>query len=117
MPIRPANLATMSAAIAGAVSSAAPDQAGRGPVTVVYASGHHQTVEGLGRRALESGEGGVVAVRADSGTRYVLFADAALPPGGRDRTLHSGAGPVSFATPVRAGAIALGRLPRTHGVR
>ncbi|MFC7326340.1 hypothetical protein [Marinactinospora rubrisoli] len=116
MPIRPTNLATMSAAIAGAVAAAAPEQAGYGPVTVVYASGHRQTVGQAGRCALAAEEGGVVAVQAAPRTRYALFADAA-PPAGGDRTLHAGDGPVSFPTPVRARAISLGAPPRAGSAR
>ncbi|GAB3206702.1 phosphatase [Marinactinospora thermotolerans] len=96
MPIRPSHLATMSAAIAGAV----PPRAGRGPVTVTYASGHRQVVERVGRTPLDPTQGGVVALDAGAGTRFSLFASG-------ERELASGDAPMTFDAPLPANSIIL----------
>ncbi|QBI52100.1 phosphatase [Streptomonospora litoralis] len=106
MPIRPANLATMSATIAGALSGM---RAGRAdsvrPVTVTFESGHEQVVDTGGCRALEADQGGVVAIEADAVAKYALFAGTSCQGG---RAVTSGRGSVTFSQPVLAGAIVLG---------
>ncbi|MBV2365146.1 phosphatase [Streptomonospora nanhaiensis] len=105
MPIRPANLATMSATIAGALAGMRAGDEPPRPVTVVFESGHRQVVEGGGCRTLESDQGGVVAIETQVATRYALFAGTSCQGG---RAVASGSGSVSFGDPVLAGAIVLG---------
>ncbi|WP_026117334.1 hypothetical protein [Nocardiopsis alkaliphila] len=102
MPIRPANLATMSATIAGAISGMANEEEAA-PVRVTFESGHEQTVENGGCRVLETGQGGVVEIDGES--RFALFAGTSCQG---SRTLASGHGSVLFGTPVLAGAIVIG---------
>lgn len=102
MPIRPANLATMSATIAGAISGMANEEE-TAPVRVTFESGHEQTVENGGCRVLETGQGGVVEIDGES--RFALFAGTSCQG---SRTLASGHGSVRFGTPVLAGAIVIG---------
>ncbi|GAA1762929.1 MULTISPECIES: phosphatase [Streptomonospora] len=106
MPIRPANLATMSATIAGARSGmrSERDEAVK-PVTVTFESGHRQVVDSGGCRALESEQGGVIAIETDDDARYALFAGTSCQGG---RAITSGRGSTTFSQPVLAGAIVLG---------
>ncbi|TDQ55250.1 hypothetical protein [Actinorugispora endophytica] len=105
MPIRPQNLATMSATIAGAASSAANRRPGAGPVTVVFETGYRQVVEGPTGRPLAHGQGGIVALETGEDTRHTLFAGATCHP---TLLLRSGRGPAAFEVPVRAGSIKIG---------
>ena len=102
MPIRPANLATMSATISGAISGmSSKDETA--PVLVTFESGHEQSVENGGCRTLETGQGGVVEI--EGGSRFALFAGTSCQG---SRSLASGSGSVRFGTPVLAGAIVIG---------
>lgn len=105
MPIRPQNLATMSATIAGVVDAAADRRRADGPVTVVFESGHRQVVAGPAGRPLARDHGGIVALEAGAGTRYTLFAGITCHP---TLVLRSGRGPAAFDIPVRAGSITVG---------
>ncbi|GAB3711979.1 hypothetical protein [Nocardiopsis oceani] len=102
MPIRPANLATMSATISGAISGMSSKDK-TAPVLVTFESGHEQTVENGGCRILETGQGGVVEIEGES--RFALFAGTSCQG---SRSLASGHGSVRFGTPVLAGAIVIG---------
>ncbi|MEU3015781.1 MULTISPECIES: hypothetical protein [unclassified Nocardiopsis] len=103
MPIRPANLATMSATIAGAISGMASKKEDTAPMRVTFESGHEQSVENGGCRVLETGQGGVVEIEGEY--RFALFAGTSCQG---SRTLASGQGSVRFGTPVLAGAIVIG---------
>ncbi|MDA2805572.1 phosphatase [Nocardiopsis suaedae] len=102
MPIRSANLATMSATIAGAKAGT---RGGPGRAVVVFESGHRQEVEGGGCRRLDAEQGGVVSVETEKATRFALFKGTSCQGGKADAT---GTGPVTFGVPVLAGAIVLG---------
>ncbi|GHD35159.1 hypothetical protein [Nocardiopsis kunsanensis] len=104
MPIRPANLATMSATIAGAISGMS-DKDDKDTVRVVFESGYEQIVENGGCRPLETGQGGVVTIDGDSSVRFALFAGTSCQT---SRALASGHGSVSFGDPVLAGAVVIG---------
>lgn len=106
MPIRPTNLATMSATIAGALSGMRSDSERTiRPVTVTFESGHRQVVDTGGCRSLESDQGGVVAIEAEAASKYALFLGTSCQGG---RAVTSGRGSVNFSQPVLAGAIVLG---------
>ncbi|GAA4897003.1 phosphatase [Streptomonospora salina] len=106
MPIRPTNLATMSATIAGALSPTRSDSGDTvRPVTVTFESGHRQVVDTGGCRSLESAQGGVVAIEAEAAAKYALFAGTSCQGG---RAIASGRGPATFGDPILAGAIVLG---------
>ncbi|MFC3998360.1 phosphatase [Nocardiopsis sediminis] len=104
MPIRPANLATMSATIAGALAGMSGRDRTR-PVTVTFESGHRQVVEGGGCRVLDSDQGGVVAIETESPTKFALYAGNSCQGA---RAVASGSGSVTFGDPLLAGAIVLG---------
>jgi hypothetical protein len=95
----------MSATIAGAAAGMSAGGAATRPVTVVFESGHRQTVEGGGCRVLDSDQGGVVAIDTEAPTKYALFAGTTCQGG---RAIASGSGSVAFGDPVLAGAIVLG---------
>ncbi|MDA8369443.1 MAG: phosphatase [Nocardiopsaceae bacterium] len=101
MPIRPANLATMSAAIADALAGASAGTT----ATVTFESGHRQAVEGGGCRTLDAAQGGVVAIETTDPVKYALFAGTTCQG---TRAVASGSGSATFDTPVLAGAIVLG---------
>lgn len=109
MPIRPANLATMSAAIAAVVrpevglDDAAPTRFD--PVTITYESGYRQVAEGEGAIELVGGHGGIVELETGPRTNYGLYADAACS---RTKRLRSGKGPARFLAPLHARTIVLG---------
>ncbi|RNL84392.1 hypothetical protein [Halostreptopolyspora alba] len=105
MPIRPANLATMSATIAGTTGTGGPDDSEPSRVTLTFESGYQQVVEGGGCRALEPGEGGVTAVDTPAPTKFALFTGTSCQTG---RAVASGNGSVRFGSPILAGAIVLG---------
>ncbi|MFD0773733.1 phosphatase [Streptomonospora algeriensis] len=106
MPIRPTNLATMSATIAGALSGMRSDSdRSVRPVTVTFESGHRQVVDTGGCRALESDQGGVMSIEAEPAAKYALFIGDSCQGG---RAVTSGRGSVTFSQPVLAGAIVLG---------
>ncbi|GAB3439735.1 hypothetical protein GCM10027570_04390 [Streptomonospora sediminis] len=105
MPIRPANLATMSATIAGALSGMRAGKDSVRPVTVTFESGHRQVVDSGGCRALESDQGGVIAIESDTAAKYALFAGTSCQG---TRAVTSGRGSATFRQPVLAGAIVLG---------
>ncbi|GAB3478496.1 phosphatase [Nocardiopsis coralliicola] len=104
MPIRPANLATMSATLAGARGHRGGERS-RASVTVVFESGHRQEVEGGGCRPLDSEQGGVVALEADSDTKFALYSGTSCQGG---RAIATGSGAVDFGVALLAGAIVLG---------
>jgi hypothetical protein len=105
VPIRPANLATMSATIAGAIAglSSRDDQAP--PVRVTFESGYQQTVENGGCRTLKTGQGGVTEVSTEAKVKFALFSGTSCQG---SRALASGHGTVTFGDPVLAGAIVIG---------
>ncbi|MFV2198075.1 hypothetical protein [Nocardiopsis sp. LOL_012] len=105
MPIRPQNLATMSATIAGAVSGLTGEEKDSSTVRVVFESGFEQDVRNGGCRTLTTGQGGVVEVASEAGTRFALFAGTSCQG---SRALASGSGNVRFGDPVLAGAIVIG---------
>lgn len=105
MPIRPTNLATMSATIAGAIAGLSSREETSVVVTVTFESGHRQVVEGGGCRTLETGQGGVVGVESEGRARFALFAGTSCQG---SRALASGNGSVRFGDPVLAGAIVIG---------
>lgn len=105
VPIRPANLATMSATIAGAISGLSSKQEQAPPVRVTFESGYQQTVANGGCRTLKTGQGGVVEIASDSKVKFALFAGTSCQG---SRALASGHGSVSFGDPVLAGAIVIG---------
>ncbi|WP_046470462.1 hypothetical protein [Allosalinactinospora lopnorensis] len=105
MPIRPANLATMSATIAGALGGVPAGESRPPKVTLTFESGYQQVIDGGGCRVLTSGEGGVTAIDTESPTKYALFAGTNCQTG---RAVASGSGSVRFGDPVLAGAIVLG---------
>ncbi|WP_017596228.1 hypothetical protein [Nocardiopsis potens] len=105
MPIRPEHLATMSASLAGARIGR---NTGDGPtrtVAVVFESGHRQELEEGGCRMLDAGQGGVVSLEADAGTRFALYSGTSCQGA---RAIATGTGSASFGTPVFAGAVVLG---------
>lgn len=105
VPIRPASLATMSAAIAGAVSAASHEAHVPSPVTLTFESGHHQVVEDTGCQRLDPGEGGLVAITATPDTHFVLFSG---PTCRGARIVATGEGSAEYSEPVKAGSIVLG---------
>lgn len=105
MPIRPTNLATMSATIAGTTDAGGPDDSEPSRVTLTFESGHQQVVEGGGCRALDSEEGGVTAIDTPAPTKFALFAGTNCQT---VRAVASGNGSVRFDAPILAGAIVLG---------
>lgn len=105
MPVRPVNLATMSATIAGACGTSGTGDATTRSAAVTFESGYRQVVAGGGCRLLACGQGGVVGVDADTSVRYALFAGTACQGG---RVVASGNGPAGFDAPVLAGAIVVG---------
>ncbi|MEV2278446.1 hypothetical protein AB0I72_22940 [Nocardiopsis sp. NPDC049922] len=105
MPIRPANLATMSATIAGAVSGLTNREDDSSTVRVTFESGFEQTVRNGGCRTLKTGQGGVVEVDSEAGVRFALFSGTSCQG---SRALASGHGAVRFGDPVLAGAIVIG---------
>jgi hypothetical protein len=105
VPIRPASMATMSAAIARVVDSPAPEQHVPAPTTLTFASGRSEVVTEGGCMKLPHGEGGIVALDTGADTRFVLFSG---PQCKGSRIVASGEGPVRFASPVEAGTIVLG---------
>ena len=105
MPIRPANLATMSATIAGAIAGLSSKEDQAPPVRVTFESGYRQTVENGGCRALKNGQGGVTEISTDSKVKFALFSGNSCQG---SRALASGHGTVSFGDPVLAGAIVIG---------
>ncbi|PSK99532.1 hypothetical protein CLV63_103257 [Murinocardiopsis flavida] len=109
MPIRPANLATMSATIAAVVRPEAGADAvaptALGPVTITYESGYRQVVEAAGATELADGHGGIVELEAGTRTGYELYADAACS---RAKRLRAGNGPARFLAPLHAHTIVLG---------
>lgn len=105
MPIRPTNLATMSATIAGAISGISSKGGPADTVRVTFESGFEQTVENGGCRSLKTGQGGVTEISSTSGTRFALFAGTSCQG---SRALASGHGTVTFGDPVLAGAIVIG---------
>lgn len=105
MPIRPTNLATMSATIAGAISGMSNKDDKETTVRIVFESGHEQLVDNGGCRPLETGQGGVVTIDSDSKVRFALFAGTSCQG---SRALASGHGSVTFGDPVLAGAVVIG---------
>lgn len=105
MPIRPANLATMSATIAGAISGLSRKGDETATVRVTFESGHQQSLNNGGCRPLETGQGGVTEVATEARVKFALFAGTSCQS---SRALASGHGTVSFADPVLAGAIVIG---------
>lgn len=105
MPIRPASLATMSAAIAGVANSGAGERYEPAPVTVTFESGEQQVVSEGGCQRLATGQGGLTEVTTSEETRFVIFSG---PQCRGARILASGQGPTRFATPVAAGSIVIG---------
>ncbi|MFD6948809.1 hypothetical protein A6A08_14860 [Nocardiopsis sp. TSRI0078] len=105
MPIRPANLATMSATIAGAIAGLSNREEQAPPVRVTFESGYEQTLENGGCRTLKTGQGGVTGITTESKVRFALFAGTSCQG---SRALASGHGSVSFGDPVLAGAIVIG---------
>ncbi|HLU97984.1 MAG TPA: hypothetical protein VKZ89_14195 [Thermobifida alba] len=100
MPIRPHHLAAMSATLAWAADGLAARTGG--PVTVRYESGRRQVCEAVVAHRLLRDQGGVVAVEADAGTGYALYAGTAWHP---TLILRSARGGAEFDIPVRAGSI------------
>ena len=105
MPIRPANLATMSATIAGAIAGLSSRQDQAPPVRVTFESGYQQTVENGGCRTLYLKDRGVTEIYTESRVKFALFAGTSCQG---SRALASGHGSVSFGDPVLAGAIVIG---------
>ncbi len=105
VPIRPANLATMSATIAGAIAGLSNREDQAPPVKITFESGFQQTVEQGGCRALKTGQGGVTAIATEAKVKFALFAGTSCQG---SRALASGHGSVSFGDPVLAGAIVIG---------
>ncbi|ASU82082.1 phosphatase [Nocardiopsis gilva YIM 90087] len=105
MPIRPANLATMSATIAGALAGMSGAADRERPVTVTFESGHRQVVEAGGCRVLDADQGGVVSIGTEVPTRYALYEGTSCQGG---RAIATGSGSVTFNDPVLAGAIVVG---------
>ncbi|CAM4201760.1 phosphatase [Nocardiopsis rhodophaea] len=105
MPIRPANLATMSATIAGALAGMSGTAGHVRPVTVTFESGHEQVVEAGGCRVLDADQGGVVSIGTEAPTRYALYEGTSCQGG---QALATGSGSVTFGDPVPAGAIVVG---------
>lgn len=102
MPIRPASLATMSAAIAGVVST---DRDPEVRATLTYASGRRQVVEGTGCHALATDQGGLLALDVQPHHTFVLFTGASCRG---SRIIDTGQGPVEYEEPVAAGSVVLG---------
>ena len=105
VPIRPANLATMSATIAGAIAGLSNREGRTPPVKITFESGFQQTVEQGGCRMLKTGQGGVTAITTETRVKFALFAGTSCQG---SRALASGHGSVSFGDPVLAGAIVIG---------
>ncbi|MCY9786255.1 hypothetical protein KIK06_20380 [Nocardiopsis sp. EMB25] len=105
MPIRPANLATMSATIAGAVSGMSNGEDDAATVRITFESGFEQTVRNGGCRTLKTGQGGVVEIDSEANVRFALFSGTSCQG---SRALASGHGTVRFGNPVLAGAIVIG---------
>ena len=100
MPIRPANLATMSATIAGAIAGLSQREEQAPQVRVTFESGYEQKVENGGCR-----QGGVTGITTEGKVRFALFSGTSCQG---SRALASGHGSVSFGDPVLAGAIVIG---------
>ncbi|WP_159944169.1 MULTISPECIES: hypothetical protein [unclassified Nocardiopsis] len=105
MPIRPANLATMSATIAGAIAGLSHREEQAPTVRVTFESGYEQIVENGGCRALKTGQGGVTGITTEGKAKFALFSGTSCQG---SRALASGHGSVSFGDPVLAGAIVIG---------
>ncbi|WP_285733138.1 hypothetical protein [Nocardiopsis sp. ATB16-24] len=105
MPIRPANLATMSATIAGAIAGLTQREEQAPQVRVTFESGYEQKVENGGCRTLKTGQGGVTGITTEGKVKFALFSGTSCQG---SRALASGHGSVSFGDPVLAGAIVIG---------
>jgi len=105
VPIRPTNLATMSATIAGAIAGLTNKKERVKTVRVTFESGHEQMVEHGGCRTLETGQGGVVEISGEPRVKFAFFSGTRCQG---SRALASGNGTVSFGDPVLAGAVVIG---------
>ncbi|QVQ50582.1 hypothetical protein J4H86_16955 [Spiractinospora alimapuensis] len=105
MPVRPTSLATMSAAIAGAVRATSPDDYAPSPTTLTFESGRQQMVSEGGCHTLVTGQGGLVSVHTTPEGRYVLFSG---PQCRGSRIVASGEGSIEFSAPVQANSIVIG---------
>ncbi|MDS1270098.1 hypothetical protein RIF23_07305 [Lipingzhangella sp. LS1_29] len=107
MPVRPASLATMSAAIAGAVRQDTDGAGATGTprATLTFDSGHQQHIEGTGCHQVTEGSGRLVALSTDSDTTFVLFTG---PHCQGSRILDTGQGTVEYSTPTAVGSVVLG---------